>query len=367
MEAGALRAARIALLGLVCVVASGVFASAASAASWKIIQTVDNKSPYEMRLVSFTTTELTKVTNQPSRTIRPGNADQLRAENDTPGHGVAVVAAYDLFEVRPGKDVYKGMVLVRGGIDCEWWATIQNLPMCLDYSRWNRADVDSGGAARATWWNNGGDPKNGFYTQTDILGPNGNGSASAQIDPDSDAPDAATPEAEPTPNGLPWNADMGIENDTGYEMRQRASWNSEYSHYDPAFPGSIGARSSGQGSIGNSKLLHGPQSVIMWDLIDPTTKQYRASVLTVAGVECTAYLPKVGCVTHDDVGQAIAGGSGRVTAAARKSTDGSPVHFAVEFAFDQTSVPVGARPGETKRKVRDDGGDDDDPDDDRGT
>lgn len=365
MEAGLSRVARIVIATAATVILGGLTAASAHAATWKVIQTIDNKSPYEMRLVSFTTTELTKVTRRPEPKIAPGGADQMRADNDTPGHGVAIVAAYDLFAVRPGPDVYKGMVLVRSGIDCEWWAQIQRLPTCLDYTRWNRADVDSGGAVRTTWWNNGGDPQSGFYTQTDVLGPAQKGSSGAQIDPDNVAPDGAATEPEPSPNGLAWAAVMQIHNETGYEMRQRASWNSEYSHYDPAFPGSIAPRGDGDGSIENSKLIHGPQSVVMWDLIDPATKQYRASVLTVGGVECTSYAAVVGCVAHHDVGEAYAGGSGRVTGGASLTSDGSPAHLYIEYTFKQTSVPVGARAGEPRRRVADDNDDDDAQDDTR--
>jgi hypothetical protein len=366
MEARLPRSARIALLAVGFVVLGALTASAAQANDWKLIQTIDNKSPYEMRLVSFTTTELTKVTRSPDAKIAPGGADQMRADNDTPGHGVAMVATYDLYAVKPGPDVYKGMVLVRSGIDCEWWAQIQRLPTCLDYTRWNRADVDSGGAVRVTWWNNGGNPNAGFYTQTDVLGPGQQGSTGAQIDPDAEPPDGSTPEAEPSPNGLAWNAVMQVHNETRYEMRQRASWNSEYSSYDPGFPGSIAPGADGNGTIGNSKLIHGPQSVVMWDLIDPATKQYRASVVTVGGVECTVFAAVVGCVGHNNRGEAYAGGSGRVRADASLTTDGSPAHLYIEYTFKQTSVPVGGRDGEVRRKVRDDPGDDDELDDDRG-
>ena len=234
------------------------------------------------------------------------------------------------------------MVLVRSGVDCEWWAEIKNLPMCLDYARWNRADVDSGGAVRTTWYNDGGHPEGGFYTQANVLGPGADGSRGAQIDVGGDAPDDAAPEDGDPPNGLAWTLSMSVENDTGYELRLRAAHSSEYSAYDRGWPGSIAPSEVGSAVLGSSKLLHGPQNVAMWDLIDPGTGQYRASVLTIAGIRCTAALPKLGCVDHEDYGQAFAGGSGRVRAQATLDSIGSPRNLYVEMTFRQTGVPVGA-------------------------
>ena len=105
----------------------------------------------------------------------------------------------------------------------------------------------------------------------------------------------------------------------------------------------------------------------MWDLIDPRTNQYRASVVTIGSVECTAYAPVVGCVAHRDVAEAYAGTSGRVTAEADPTSDGSPAHLYIEYTIKQTRVATGARKGEAKRRVAaDDDDDDDELDDTRG-
>ena len=374
MDTGLWRAVRVAgvTLALLALGATSAGAQAAPDESgangsddWKVIQTIDNNSPYEMRLVMTTTTDMSTYTDPPKAKIAAGGTDQMRAKSGAPGHGVVVLAAYDLFDVRPGPDVYKGMVLVRSGIDCADVFSIRGQPTCLDYTRWNRADVDSGGAVSASWWNNGGAPEAGFYTQTDIQLPRQGGSTGAQIDPDSVPPEGSSPEEEPAPNGQTWSAITQIHNRSGYQMRARASWNSEYSHYDPAYPGTIASGSDGDGTIKNSQFGHGPQSVVMWDLIDPATNQYRASVLTYAAVECVAALPRAGCVDYHNVGKAFAGGSGRTTAKAELTTDGAPSNLYVEFFFDKTNVPVGSRPGETEREVRDDNTDDDGLDDSR--
>jgi hypothetical protein len=122
-------------------------------------------------------------------------------------------------------------------------------------------------------------------------------------------------------------------------LRKRSQWNSEESQFDPGLPDTIGRRSYGTGAISNSTLMHGPQAVVMYDLIDSATNEYRASVLTIAGVNCTVIVPKIGCVDHGNLGEIVAGGS-----------------------------KPGALPGEGHRRADDsnDGNDDDDgPDDNR--
>jgi hypothetical protein len=367
MDAAPRRAARIALAASTVAVLAGIVAPSAMADNWRIIQTVSNKSPYEMRLVATTTTEMTRISDKPAAKIAPGQSDQMKVDNGIPGHGVAVVTAYDLFDVRKGPDAYKGMVLVRSGIDCQWRVTVKSLPMCLDYSRYNRADVDSGGAVNVSWYNNGGKPGDGFYTQTDVTSGKQSGSSSAEQDSDDSPPEGAVSEDGDTPNAINWKASATVLNHSDYVLRKRSQWNSEKSQFDPGLPDTIGRRSYGTGAISNSTLMHGPQAVVMYDLIDPATNEYRASVLTIAGVNCTVIVPKIGCVDHGNLGEIVAGGSKRVSGKVTLDTSDSPTNLRVTFDFTQTGLDTGALPGEGHRRADDsnDGNDDDGPDDDR--
>ncbi len=318
-------------------VVAAVAAPAASASDWIIRQKVTNKTPYELRLTSMTTTELTSNPDKPAAKIAPGASDRLTVVNGAPGHGVAVVASYDLFDTRKSPDLYKGTVLVRSGVDCQWRVTVKSLPACLDYSRYNRADVDSGGAVNVRWWNNGGDPKNGFETEVEVTTPSASGSSGAEKDPGDPLPD----DAEEQPNGLNWNAVHGIVNNTDYVLRKRAQWTSEETHFDPQAPDTIAPHTTGHGNVGNSTFLHGPQVVYLYDLLDPETKAFRSSVVAIAGVNCTTYLPRVGCVAHSDMAQAIGDGAKRVTTRVDSFSDQSPANFRTVLTFNQTKLGTG--------------------------
>jgi hypothetical protein len=107
-----------------------------SSTQWLSVQEIENKTPYELRLLDSTKTEMTDWLAPATETIRPrgeGRSDGhsvVRNSSVAIGHGVAQLIIYGLH--LDGK--YDGMIVLASGVGCT-----QKIPVemtCTQHHRW---------------------------------------------------------------------------------------------------------------------------------------------------------------------------------------------------------------------------------------
>jgi hypothetical protein len=83
---------------------------------WRSVQVVTNNTPYELRLLDSTKTEMTEWREAPPKVVPPGGTagSVVRNTQFAFGHGVAQIITYGLFL----NGQFQGMTVISSGVDC---------------------------------------------------------------------------------------------------------------------------------------------------------------------------------------------------------------------------------------------------------
>ncbi len=137
---------------------------------WHVEQKLQNDSPYTFRLLQTTLTEETSWQRDPAQTIYPHQTALTEFRNGITGHGLASLLVYGVY--RPNSDELVGVFVARSGVNC-----VTGIPWvgCVNYQRFEQAQVDRGGALTALWTDNSGAPTH-FVTHI-VIKPSGKGSS----------------------------------------------------------------------------------------------------------------------------------------------------------------------------------------------
>jgi hypothetical protein len=284
---GRWRSPLVALAALLTVVATsttfGVAATPAGASpvepNWTTIIQIENETPYQLRLLDSTTTEMTRFDNQARATIDPGSHDVsvIKNTNAAFGHGLAQILTYGVYR---GSD-YVGVVLFANGLDC----VTPTSKICLDYHRWN-----------SHWVSPlvGSNPHEGLNIQ-DIVdaGDQWGYHTVFQLRVEQKprlAPSPATPPPGVGVPGLstPWGWTQSVSNRTPFTLTKGWAWNSQWTDDLSPPPQSVTAGGQQRYLYQNAKGGHGPQSFVVYNAFDPTTQGYVGSVVITAATKCEA-------------------------------------------------------------------------------
>ncbi|HET8774687.1 MAG TPA: hypothetical protein VFP80_12875 [Thermoanaerobaculia bacterium] len=299
-----------------------------NAARWKVTQQVINETPYRMRMLSTTLTELTEWERRPAKEIEPnGGRDVHSFYNDAPGHGLVGHAVYGAYDAKT--NAFVGMVIARSGIDCNARTDVA----CLAFHRWEGVACDSNGTVKGRWYDNAGDPEN-FWTEIHFVTSGGacNGFT---------APAAQAEGPGPNP-GVWWRVTGNFVNASPFRLKLRNVWNSEATHFgdlrDTIFPPlqiQPGQSKERAWRYANEEKLHGPSAILMYDAFDPDAgNKYVGSITFAAAVDCgPKWATGLGCLEstpkwNDSTAAAIPGYDLQVVA----EPGGTPPHeFEVRY------------------------------------
>lgn len=257
-----------------------------SAMQWLSIQKIENKTPYELRLLDSTKTEMTNWLKPATGTISArgeGRAEGESVVQNTPvslGHGVAQLITYGLY--LDGK--YDGMMVLASGVDCT-----KRLPFvmtCTEFHRWQHTWITTTNQkwkVFAVYDNNDGPPDN---WQTHFVleqrdRPNSSGPLHTKLSKFNPLPaqsggarstvDTAPGDAPTLNGGLgPWGVTQIVDNHSPYIFKKIMTWSSTGTSFlGHEFPDQMLAFHDYQTLYANYATWHGPNAFAMYEAIDP--------------------------------------------------------------------------------------------------
>jgi hypothetical protein len=300
-------------------------------------QTVTNSSSYQLRVRLVEYSEAGTLVNAPAAKLDPGDKDTVSVTTPSPVNGVALLVAYDAYNVRPGPDKYVGTILARSQSNCTSVFFLR--PVCLNYAADNRAVPDAGGALRATWTNNGS--TSAFDSKITILDGSGKDRVPGPISGYEIANDDLSPEeqaevAAADDNGADWAVLPSTINQTKFTFRLNHVWWNEQAEWHATPPGTIAPGQTGFSHLGNDAKFHGVATLLMWDLFDGDS--WKGTVFVYAADKCGFSVIKLGCLSYQPAAEGAADARGLTTLRVMPNDGDAPRYTRPQYFFSDASA-----------------------------